>query len=404
MTAQPLNGINVADFTWLTVGPVTSRYLAYHGATVVHVESRTAYDVSRAVGPYANGEPGPNRSGFFNTYNGGKLGITLNLRNPKARPIVEKLIRWADVVVDNFTPGTMGRLGLGYDDLVKIKPDIIAIGASNVGQYGPNAKLPGLGITTAAMAGFGHLTGWPDRDPVLPYGAYTDMICPRFGAALIAAALDYRRRTGKGQYLDLAQMESAILFLAPLVLDYTVNGRIQERIGNRSMRACPHNVYRCSGDDRWCAIAVYGDHEWKALCSVIGDPDWSEEPRFSTMLGRMEHETELDKLIEQWTQHLRAEELMKRLQAVGVSSGVVETNEDLFNDPQLKHRHHFRFVEHPEAGKHAYDGPCYVMSKTPGEVSRPAPILGQHTEHVCTQFLGLSDQEYAEYIADGVFE
>ncbi|MBI4294718.1 MAG: CoA transferase [Chloroflexi bacterium] len=404
MAKQPLEGIHVADFTWLVVGPVVSRYLAHHGATVVHVESRTAYDVVRSVGPYAGGKPGLNRSGFFNNFNTGKLGLTLNLRDPKARPVVEKLVQWADVVVDNFTPGTMGRLGLGYDDLVKIRPDVIAIGASSAGQYGPNARLPAVGVGLAAMAGFGVLTGWPDRDPAVPYGAYTDMICPRFGAALVVAALDYRRRSGKGQFLDLAQLESAIQFLAPVMLDYTVNGRVEKRAGNRSSRACPHGAYRCKGQDRWCAIAVRNDEEWQALCQVMSNPGLATDARFATTLGRMEHETELDQLIESWTAGQSAEEVMYSLQAAGVPAGVVETNEDLFKDPQLQHRQHFWFLDHSETGRKAYDGPCFKMSSTPGEVTLPGPCIGEHTEYVCTQLLGLSDEEFVEYLAEGIFE
>ena len=402
--AKALEDVKVADFTWVVAGPLCVRVLADYGAQVVHVETGTRLDPIRYTPPYRDNIPGTNRGGYFHNYNSNKCGITLNMKHPRAPEIVRRLVSWADIVAENFNPGVMERLGLGYEELRETKPDIIMISLGSKGQTGPQAQLPAFGAHLAALSGFTAITGWPDRDPPVIFGAYTDSIAARFGAATLLAALDYRCRTGKGQYIDLSQSEAGIQFLAPYLLDYDANGRVLERNGNRDQSTAPHGAYRCLGEDRWCAIAAFTDAEWDAICRVMGDPSWSKEERFATFLGRKKNEEELDKLIEQWTINYSAEEVMLKMQEAGVSAGVVETAEDLHRDPQLKARHHLWTLKHQEIGDSTYDSMGSNLSKTPADLNKAAHTLGEDNYHVYTQILGFSDEEFVEFLEQGLLE
>jgi len=398
-----LEGIKVLDFSWAFAGPFISAYLGDYGAEVIKVESQSRLDLTRVTSPYKDGITGVNRSGCFLVANNSKYGISLNLRHPCASEITDKLIAWADIVVENFGAGVMERLGLGYDELKKINPKIIMLSATIQGRTGPHSTFAGYGWNTTAVTGIGNLTGWPDRSPVGTLQAYPDSVVPWFGAVAILAALDYRRRTGKGQYIDISQYETTCQFLAPLILDYMANDRVATRAGNRCPYAAPHGVYRCRGDDRWCAISVFDETEWEAFCRVIGSPDWTENDKFSSFDGRKASEDELDSLIEQWTVSFTPEEVMTLMQQAGVPAGVVETNKELFEDPQLKHRDYFQLVKHSEIGECYQQAWPIEMSKSPLKI-RPAPCLGEHNEYVFTKILGLSDSEFVDYLNDGVFE
>jgi len=399
-----LEGIKIADFSWVAVGPRTISYLAQYGADVVRVESSKRPEALRVTPPFKEKVTHINKSAYFADFNPNKYGMSLDMNHPEAREVAKRLVMWADVVAESFTPGTMAKWGLAYDDLVKIKPDIIMFSTCQQGQTGPHASLPALGTQLVSLAGFTFLTGWPDREPVGPYGPYTDTPAPYFAAIAILAALKHRRKTGKGMHIDLAQYETGVLFLAPLVLDYFVNGTVAERMGNRCPYAAPHGAFPCKGEDRWCFIAVYTDDEWKALCKVMGEPEWTKSDKFTTLLSRKRNEDELEQLIADWTANFDAHELMQQLQYAGVPAGVAQTGEDLHNDPQLKHRQYLHQLEHPEIGWHSYDGLPFKLSKSPSEFRMPAPLLGQHTEYVCTKFLGMSDEEFVKLMAEGVFE
>jgi len=404
MARQALRGIKVADFTASVAGPITAEYLAHHGAEVIKIESSTRVDITRIVMPYKDNKPGVDRAPCFTHSNSNKYGITLNLRHPRGIEVAKRIIAWADIVIENFRPGVMDRLGLGYEELTKVKPDIIMMSLSMQGQTGPHATHGGYGSQLPSLVGISNLCGWPDRIPAFLYGAYTDLTVPHVAVTILLGALISRRRTGKGQYIDCSQYEISVHFLGPLVLDYSANGRSANRMGNSCPHAAPHGVYRCRGDERWCAIAVFSDREWESFCEVMGHPKWTEEPKFATLLARKENEVELDKLVEEWTINSSAEEVMTRLQAAGIPAGVVENAEDLLNDPQLKHRHHFWILDHPEIGKHVHDGPSFRLSKTPAELRMSGPCLGQHNEYVYTQVLGMSDDEFVELLGAGVFE
>lgn len=396
----PLAGVKVADFTQAVAGPTTTRMLAVYGATVVKVETHSRLDNSRTASPF-RGPPTADGSAYFANYNSSKYSISVNLRKPQGKEIALKLISWADIVAENFAAGAMQRLGLDYESVKRIKPDIIYWANCQLGHSGPRAKYRGFGHQSAALCGMFNISGWPDRGPSPPYGAYTDFTTPYFAVAAILAALVYRRKTGKGLYLDQSQYESAIQFLAPVVMDCWVNGRVLERDGNRLPYAAPHAVYRCQGEDRWVALAVFTDDEWSEFCRVIGSPDWTKDAEFTTLTGRKKNEDELNKLVEQWTIAHTAEEIEEMMQAAGVAASVVENGQDLFEDAQLKHREYFQYLEHSVIGRHAYDAPSGRLSKTPWQM-RPGPCIGQDNEYVLKELLGLSDDEIADLLIEGV--
>ncbi|MBI1886508.1 MAG: CoA transferase [Chloroflexi bacterium] len=399
----PLAGIRVADFTWFGAGPIYTEVLANYGAEVIRVESQARLDGLRLMHPMPPERSGINLSGYFNNFNPSKLSLSLNLRTEKGRDVALKLIEVSDVVAENFTPGTFEKWGFTYERMLEVNPDVIFVREPMQGLNGPHRDFAGFGALITPLAGVNHLSGFPERQPLGLGTNYTDYVVNP-GHAVIAtlAALHYRNRTGKGQLIEVAQVESSVCVIATAVLDYTANGRVQERQGNRHPHACPHGAYRCEGEDRWVAIAVYSEDEWRAFAGAVGE-GWTQEKRFATLESRKENEDELDRLIEGWTGRRRAEDVMETLQAAGVPAGVVQSAEDtLDNDPHLRERGYYVYLDHPEAGRTAYDGVVARLSKTPGRLSGPAPLLGEHTESVCKEVLGLGDEAIAELVAESV--
>ena len=403
MTKAPFEGIKVADFSWWIAGPLATKTLADYGATVVRIESAKRPGGLRITMPYKDNVPGVDRSGFYAYCNPNKCSVSLDLGNPEGRDVARKLVAWADITAENFNPGVMEKWGLGYEDLKKVRPDVIMLRTSNQGQTGPFSRLGGLGLQLNALGGFVHFTGWPDRDPLSFMFAYPDYFVPHFAVATVAAALDYRRRTGKGQMIDLAQNEAAFQFIAPYLLEYGANGQESTRCGNRDPYAVPHNAYPCRGDDSWCAIAVFTEGEWQGFCGVMGNPAWTKDARFATFSGRQESEEELDRLIGRWTVNHTAREVMELMQAAGVAAGVVKKAEDIRNDPQLRAADFFWVMDHPEIGEYPHLGQPATLSKTPARPRMPAPRLGEHTEYVCKEFLGMSGAEFDRLLVAGAF-
>lgn len=403
MTDGLLKGVKIADFSWALVGPITTNMFSVWGAEVIKIEGRSRPDSRRIAAPFKDNIPGLNRSCTFNPYNLGKLSVALNLAVPRGIEVAKKIVAWADIVVDNFAGTAMNRMGLGYEVLKKIKPDLIMLSSCPMGQTGSYPTARAIGAHLTALSGLQSIAGWPDQEPA-GLDSYTDFISPYFNAVAILAALDYHRRTGKGQYLDLSQYEDCIHFVGPQVLDYTVNGRVNPRVGNQHANAAPHNAYRCRGDDRWCTIAVFSDEQWRAFCGVIGNPPWTKDPKFQTLSARKQNESELDRRVEEWTINYSAEDVQNLMQKAGVGAGVVETAEDMLeNDPQFKAREFFWRLEHPEVGMYRAPGPPYKMSKASPDLKR-APLLGEHNEYVLKQIAGLSDEEVGDLVAAGVVE
>ena len=401
---QVFQGIKVADFSWSVAGPIVTKCLADHGAFVVRIESTTHLDPIRTTRPYKDNIPGINRAGFYAAYNDNKCGISLNLNHPKGIEVAKRIVAWADIIAESFLPGTMERWGLGYNELCDINPSVILFSTTNQGQNGPHAHQRGFGYHLTSLAGFVHLTGWPDRGPSMISVAYTDIVSHYFSVAALVAALDYRRRTGNGQHIDISQYEASIQFLSPLLLDFTVNRRVTGRIGNRSEYAAPHAVYPCKGEDKWCAISVLSDKQWEGFCQVIGNPEWSKYEKFNTLSARKENEDELNNLVADWTKNFGAEEVMEMMQAKGIPSGVVSNCQDIYQNRQLQYRQHFVPLEHPEIGRYYYEGPPFILSKTPAEIKSPSPCVGEHNEYFYTEILGMSDEEFVQLLAEGVFE
>jgi len=400
-----LSGLKVLAFAWAVVGPLTMKFLADHGATVIRIETSQRPCTMRSSAPYKDNKPGLNRGGYFTYYNSNILSFALNMNHPRAADITRRLVAWCDIFFENYTPGVIEKWGLAYEDLKKIKSDIIMLRQSGYGSWGPYKNLPAFGMVLVPIAGLPNFIGWPGKEP-LPVGvsAYTDCISPRYATAALIAALDYRKKTGKGQLIDLSQFETAISFILPGLLEYESTGREPERIGNASPYAAPHGVYPCQGDDRWCTIAVTTEDEWRAFCKEIGRPELAGDSRFDSLQNRKKNEEELNNIVSEWTVALAPEEVMTRLQGVGVPAGVVNNTADVFNDPQLAKRNIYWSMQHAEMGNFTHLGQSFQLSRTPARPYSPSPLLGEHTEQICTEMLGMSDDEFVALMQEGVFE
>jgi benzylsuccinate CoA-transferase BbsF subunit len=402
MSKNALAGIKVAEFAWVVVGPSTSRYFADHGATVVKIESHKRLDTNRINGPFVNGIPTPDGSMFYGKHNPNKYCVSIDLQHPNGKKLAWKLIEWADIVTESFSPGTMEKWGMGYEDIKKVRPDIIFFSSSMQGRGGPHTSYAGYGQNAVNFSGFSEVTGWADRLPSPPYGAYTDYVSCRFAAFALLAALAYRQKTGKGQYIDQSQFESSVQFMAPPVMDYQVNGTIMGRNGNRLPTAAPHGVFQCQGEDRWVAISVMNEDQWPKFCQACGDPGLAVNKDYSSLAARKNNEDALDKLVTAWTLKHTAEEIEATLQKAGIPANVVEKPSDIYLDSQLESRKYFTELEHPVMGKPKYDAQgCFILSKTPRRLVRASPCVGEHNEYVFKDLLKMSDDEIAEHLIDG---
>jgi benzylsuccinate CoA-transferase BbsF subunit len=405
MSRLPLKGILVVDFTWVGAGPFTTKILADSGAEVIKIESGARPDVLRLTPPYKDKKEGINRSGYFANRNTSKRSFQLNMKHQSSRELVKRLISKADVVANSFTPGTMEKWGLGYEEVKKINEKIIYLSMPMQGTTGPHKDYMGFGSTINALIGFNHLTGLPDREPIGTGTNYPDHVPnPCHAAFAILAALRQRAQTGKGQYIEVAQTESALCVLAGAIMDMAVNNRMQIRQGNWESYAVPHGAYPCQGEDRWCVISCTNDEEWHQFLEATGMHHLAQDPRFCTFSSRMQHRAELDQMISRWTEQYSAEEVMMRLQKHGVPAGVVQNAKDIVDhDPQMKHRQHLVRLSHPEMGLSLYNNVPFKMSESQVGVRKAAPLLGEDTEYVCKTLIGLSDEEFERYKEEGIF-
>jgi benzylsuccinate CoA-transferase BbsF subunit len=329
--------------------------------------------------------------------------MTVDMKSPGGQAVVRRLIADSDVVANNFTPGTMEKFGLGYDAVRDIREDIVYLAMSMHGPAGPEARYLGYGLTMGAVTGLQYLCGLPDEEPAGTGTNYPDHVPnPCHAAFAVLAALRHRRRTGQGQCIDVAQIEPTIALLGPAVLDFTANGRVVERAGNQHVAAAPHGVYPCLGEDRWIAISAQDHAAWMALLAVLGTPGLATDPRFVDAVARWRHRTELDQALAAITATLDARDLMTRLQAAGVPAGAVQDAADvLLHDPQLRHREHWVYLEHGEMGRTVYNALPFRLSRTPGYPHRPAPLLGEHTDQVLAESLGMEADAIAALRAEG---
>ncbi len=401
--AGALSGLKVVDLTWSVAGPAMCRVLADHGATVVKVESLRRLDAARTFIPFWNNEAGVENSALFDNLNAGKLSVGLNIATPDGRAVLDDLLRWADVVVDSFSPRGRTAVGLGDEQVRALNPDVVMMSVSLFGLDGPLAELAGYGNLGGALAGCYELTGWPDRAPAGPYLAYTDYTSGHLMLVTVMAALLHRERGGPGQFVELSQAETALQFVAPALIATAVTGEAFSRMGNDDLAMAPHGVYPCRGDDRWVAVACPDDERWLALCQLIDRADLAAEPSLRVATGRLAARRQLDEAVAAWTAGLDPEEAAARCQAVGVAAYTVQNSAECLADPQLAHRGHVVELDRP-GRRCIVEATRFRLSRTPGGPQRHAPLLGEHTFDVLTGMLGYDTDRVADLAAAEVLE
>jgi crotonobetainyl-CoA:carnitine CoA-transferase CaiB-like acyl-CoA transferase len=403
----PLRGLKVLDLAWVAAAPLATRLLAYWGATVVRVESSLRPDLTRIALGHRDDIVEVENAMTWQLANAGKLGVALNLGRPEAREVALDLARWADVAIESFTPGTVARWGLGWEDLSAVNPGLVMLSSCVMGQAGPLRNFAGFGNLAASVAGFFDVTGWPDRPPAGPYLAYTDYTSPRFTVCALLAALDHRRRTGAGQYLDFSQMEAATHLLSPALLELQRHGRMISRQGNADPSLVPHGVYPGLGAQAgtgdgggWIAVVCETDEQWRSLAAEMRRADLAE----LSATERLARRSEIDELVGAWTSRQDATGLMHRLQALAIPAHEVQNSSQLLADAQLAHRGHFTWVDHPYVRKAVVDTPPQHFSRTPGAYRWAGPTYGQHTYDVLSGILGYDGERIAELAVAEVLE
>jgi crotonobetainyl-CoA:carnitine CoA-transferase CaiB-like acyl-CoA transferase len=395
-------GLKIAEFGAGAAAPLATRYFADQGATVIKIESRQRPDFLRTLRDDGSGKL--DSSLFFACLNPNKLSAGLNMKEPRAIALAQRLIGWADVVIENFAPGVMHKWGLDYDSIKAAYPGVIMISTCLWGQTGPERAYPGFGGQGSALAGFNYLTGWPDREPLGPFGTITDSISPRFAAVAIAAALLHRSRSGRGAYIDLSQVETGVYGLSEWLLGYAASGQSFGRVGNRSPHAAPHGVFPCAGTERWIAIAVHDDDDWRRLVRAMGAPAWASAAELATLDGRLRRIDLIEQRLAEWTQGQAVERLAETLQAAGVDAALVADMQDLLHDPQLTERGHFVELTHPVVGRYVVEANGLRFSDAPMRFTRPAPLLAKDSQEAYCDLLGLSKDEFDELVAGGVVQ
>lgn len=393
MSEGILQGLRVLDFTRVLAGPFATRILADFGAEVIKVQSlKTVKDAKY------------NTTGYFSTWERNKLGITLDLSHPEGKTLALKLVKISDIVIENFTPRVMKNLGLDYKSLKRIRPDLIMISMSGMGQTGPWKDYAAFGETIQALSGVTYLTSFTQNTPLGLGYSYADHIAGLYAALAALIALEYRDSTGQGQYIDLSEYQAMCTLMGPMIMDSIINNNPAVPVGNDPdySVAAPYGCYRCLGEDQWCVIAISTDEEWQALCCVMGNPSWTKEVTFSTMKQRIKHSKELDKLLEQWTIKHGSEEVMSLLQESGVPVGTVRNARELAEDPQMVARQFFMEAHHPVLGKIKSDSTPVRLERSPAQLWRTAPLLGQDNHYVYHELLDISESEMSRYIKEGV--
>lgn len=376
-----LSAIRVTDFTTNLAGPYATRFLSMLGAEVIRIEHGKRLDVLRR-----------RSESDFNATNPGKMSVTIDLKSIKGLELGKKLIKRSDAVVESFRPGVMDQLGLGYDAIQAVQPDIVMVSLSGFGATGPEKNFASWASIFAAMSGVSYITGYPDSIPTEFRGTF-DTRAGQMVALAVMVGLIHRQRSGKGQHIDVSAVESLICAIGEVVLEYTMNGRVRERMGNRDPAMAPHNCYRCKGEDSWVSIAVGNDEEWKALCTAMGKPELIYEERFISILPRWHNQDVLDEIIHAWTSTLTDYEVMEILQKVKVAAFPVLSAPEIFRDPHLRHRKFIHEVDHPQIGKRLVFGSPWHISDDPPYIPKPGSMVGEHNDYVFHHLLGLSDKE-----------
>ena len=409
---QPLKNYRVLDLSRIWAGPYCTKLMADMGAEIIKMESLSVYDShrgpinpARGIAAYPDGEPGDepwNRNGWFNCLHLSKYGITLELTSETGRNVFDQLVSISDVVIENFRQGSLERLGYSYETLRRLRPDLIYVSMPAFGNSGPWQKYLAYGIGQEQLSGMAHMTGYRGEGPMKSGINHGDPITGSHAAGVLLAALRYRKRTGKGMYIDVSQQESAVSLIGADVLAYQLTGEEPQRRGNRSPYFAPHNSYRCAGEDRWVAIAVTNDEEWRQLAQLVGGSELSADPRFATLAGRLENEDQLDDLISGWTVDKKAYDLCHLLQREGVPASPVMGGPDLLADPHYAARGTFVRVNHEQVGEKTYPGIPWKMSATPGKARWASPTLGQHNRQIYGELLAMPTDDIAALEEQGI--
>jgi benzylsuccinate CoA-transferase BbsF subunit len=402
----PLSGIRVCDFTWVWAGPYCTLQLAHLGAEVIRIETKTRPCVTRMLPPWPDGKfDGLNKSGYFNQYNQGKKSLSLNFKHPIASEVAWKLIKESDIVINNFASGVIEKMGFGYEAVKKVNPNVIMISLSGYGDTGPYSKYVAYGPAQVPLSGMSALTGYKGFPPMHAGFSYADPNAGVHGAFALIAALFHRAKTGEGQYIDMSQWECAMDLLAEGILEYTMNGREPERVGNRDPQMAPHGIFKCLDlpekamdvtIDQWVSIVCADEAEWGRLARALGKPELANDARFKTFAARKQNEDALEAIVTEWTSRRRAADVVAELQKAGVAAAACADSKYVSEDPHLVEREYFVYREHPEVGKRQHCGIPWRMSGTPCEVKAAAPVLGQHTDEVLTGLLGYSAEDVEE--------
>ena len=402
MFQSALKGIRIADFSWVWAGPYATSLLSYMGAEVIKIESHGRIDQTRK-GSIMNGDSfnGYDSSPTFNNANLNKQGVTIDITKPEGAELARRLAGTCDIVVANMRPGKMGKLGLGYEDFKKIRPDIIVLESSGFGATGPYKGFAGFAPIFASFGGLAYLTGYEDGAPNVMSGVQ-DMRAATVSAFALLAALLHRQKTGEGQYIDLSSSECLSTLVGSELMDYTMNKRSPFRNGNQDAIMAPHNCYRAKGEDKWISIAVATDAEWKNLKNVLGNPEWAEAEKFDTVFSRFQNRKELDGHISEWTKERETYDMMKQLQGAGVAAMPSFDAEEILTDPHTKARELFTTVDHPALGTQHVMKPAWKFSETPAGIRKPGPLLGEDNETVFETLLGMSKDEIKKLEEDQI--
>lgn len=400
MSDHALSDLKIVDFGWVAAVPILTLQLALHGAEVIRVESSARPDASRATGPFI--DEARTVSAAFGQLNTNKRSLGLNLKHPDAKQLVLDLVARADVVTENFRPGTLDKLGLGYDVLSQHNPQIVMLQSSSAGQTGSLSSMAATGDLLQSVCGFTHLTGFPDSAPTPPWGAWTDITVPPIGAASILAAVRNARKTGVGRRLDMSQMELSVAFLADQLLATERGNAPASRNANRDAAMAPHGVFRTKHDDQWLAIEVHDDSQWQHLAALISRPDLAAA--YPTAELRLQAQAELEQAVESWSMTVERDEADRLLRGAGVASAPVLDSREVLEDEQLAHRRYFQYTQHASAGDVLSPASAFVLSETPARAERVSPEIGEHTWEVCSEVLGYSDEQIALLLGDGAIE
>ncbi|MEX1255385.1 MAG: CoA transferase [Dehalococcoidia bacterium] len=401
--ALPLKGVRVANFGWVWAGPVVGQTLGFMGAEVYKIESRARIDINRTLPPFAEGVRDPDRSLQNHAGWAGNGSITLNLKQPEARELALQFVATCDVVIENFGPGAIAQMGLGYDVMRGAKPDIVMVSMPAAGLDGPLKDVRTYGMSLTSLTGLDSVTGYAGGPPVPMENAFVDPYNGVLAAFAVLVALAHRDRTGVGQHIDYSQQEAVMQLMGPAFMDYVLNGRVASTIGNKHPQGvgAPHGVFPCKGEDRWISIAVMNDDEWRGLVEAMGSPEWATSPELANAAGRRERVDALHEQLASWTTGFDDYELAQRLQEHGVAAAPVLNVADLLNDPHYRARATFIEVTHPLGFRETIYGAYVKTSRTEADV-RPGPVIGQDNDHVFRGLLGLPEERYRRLIDEQV--